>query len=465
MPFYNSLPLFGKHLKSESRTQKYSANEIKRLEREYRDSIGLGDNATFSSDAFDKLVSSRIGDFNGFSQTKGPSSTTIHDKLAGDTPEAKEVRDGLNKSLETTPEFTEAQKNFSESASTFKELTKLIPSKFRAQDLIGTMKELVDDGRKAILAQQQHEIKMLEEQFDLTKNPNFVPNLKKTLNLTSDNDVEKVKTNLLNDLKASHKKQQEEFDKTTSESLNKLHQAVANQTREYLFIVSLYENNKEMERLIENKMAEHRKKMGLPPETTKAFASIKDIDFSGVKLKDLPVLKGPSGMALHQQPDGSFVIKMPAINPLYYQDPRQNIKADLMLMAKAIYSTPPGHNSIEMDCDFPKSEKIGMERGRQAYAACIEAGFAPDKITIKVNGKVMKPEELFKEDKKTYQDLMKKVPKIEKDYAEISAAKTPTGPVNTTAVKEAVTAIKEQQKAKERAEHTEPQEQHGAKLT
>lgn len=72
MAFYNSIPLIGKHLKSESRAKKYTSEEFKRLERKYRDHIGLPENSSFSSDAFDKLVSSRVDDFRAFPKPACP---------------------------------------------------------------------------------------------------------------------------------------------------------------------------------------------------------------------------------------------------------------------------------------------------------------------------------------------------------------------------------------------------------
>lgn len=465
MAFYNSIPLFGKYLKSESRTSKYTAEQLKSLEKDYRDTIGLGDNATFSSDAFDKLVNSRIKDFHGFSKTKAPGDVSIHDKLTVDSPEAKIVRDGLNKSLKKSTQFDEAQTTFTESTSTFQELVKLIPKKFRAEDLIGTMKEYVDEGRNKILAQQQHEIKALEEQFDITKNPDFVPNLKKALNLTSDEDVETVKKNLLTDLKESHDKQLKEFDKSTSESLDKLHKASASQSTELLFVANLYENakkskNKEMLQELERLIAQQREKMGLLPETTTVQVGISPdkVTLSGIKVKDIKEITSETGIKIKQQGD-SFVMQLPMINPRYYQDPRQNVKSDMMLIAQAIKAK--GYDAIEMNCNFPNSEKVGMERGRQAFAAAIEAGYPLDKITINVNGKTVKPEELFEHDKKTYQDIMSKAPQIQGTYKELESPKTPTKPLNTAAVKEEITSLKEKQKQQEQQTETVHEDTHG----
>lgn len=465
MAFYNSLPLFGKYLKSESRTSKYTAEQLKSLEKDYRDTIGLGDNATFSSDAFDKLVNSRMNDFHGFSKTKAPGDVSIHDKLTVDSPEAKIVREGLNKSLEKSKQFDDAQTNFTESTSTFQELVKLIPKKFRAEDLIGTMKEYVDEGRNKILAQQQHEIKALEEQFDITKNPNFIPNLKKALNLTSDADVETVKKNLLSDLKESHDKQLEEFEKSTKDSLDKLHKASASQSTELLFVANLYENakknkNKEMIQELEGLIAKQRKKMGLPPETSTVQVGFSPdkVTLTGIKVKDIEKIKSDTGREIKQQSDGSFVMQLPMINPFYYQDPRQNVKADMMLIAQAVKAS--GYDAIEMNCNFPNSDKVAMERGRQAFAACIEAGYPPEKITINVNGTKMDAQKLFEHDQKTYQDIMSKAPQIQQTYKELESPKTSTKPLNTTAVKEEIIALKEKQKQLEQQTETEHEDTH-----
>ncbi|HHS7961794.1 TPA: Dot/Icm T4SS effector Ceg25, partial [Legionella pneumophila] len=364
-----------------------------------------------------------------------------------------------------TEKFKTAQKNFTESTSTFKELTKLIPSKFRAQDLVGTMKELTDDARKAIIEQQAHEIQMLKEKLDPQKEGqagNYVSDFKKALGLKDNDEVKKVTEGLIKELEETHKKQLGEFDKSTSDSLNQLHKASASESSEYLFLANLYENNKEMRQTLEKLYAKERQRKGLPPESTTVQVGISEnkIDLNGIKLKDIPVIKSITGREIHQQPDGSFAIQMPMINPFYYQDPRQNVKTDMMLIAQAIKAS--GYDSIEMNCNFPNSEKVAMERGRQAFAACIEAGFPVDKITINVNGKPMKADELFKEHPKTYQDIMSRASKISKDYEDIKAPKTSTAPVNTVVVKQEIAALRTKQQQEERAQ-TQPvdEQRHG----
>ncbi|HAU1150571.1 TPA: hypothetical protein JBI12_01185 [Legionella pneumophila] len=467
MAFYNSIPLIGKHLKSESRTKKYTSEEFKRLEREYRDHIGLPESSSFSSDAFDKLVSSRVDDFRAFPKTSLPGGLLFHDKLKdANTTEGDNIRDVLSKTvLAPTEKFKKAQKNFTESTSTFKELTKLIPSKFRAQDLVGTMKELTDDARKAILEQQAHEIQMLKEKLDPQKegqSGNYVSDFKKALGLKDNDEVKKVTEGLVKELEESHKKQLGEFDKSTSESLTQLHKASASESTEYLFLANLYENNKEMRQTLEKLYAKERERKGLPPESTTVQVGLSEdkIDLNGIKLKDIPIIKSNTGREIYQQPDGSFTIHMPMINPFYYQDPRQNVKTDLMLLAQAIKAS--GYDSIEMNCNFPNSEKVAMERGRQAFAACIESGFPVDKITINVNGKPMKAEELFKEDQETYRDIMSRASKVSKDYEDIKAPKTSTGPINTVVVKQEIAALRAKQQQEEHPQ-TQPvdEQQHG----
>lgn len=217
-----------------------------------------------------------------------------------------------------------------------------------------------------------------------------------------------------------------------------------------------------MRQTLEKLYAKERQRKGLPPESTTVQVGISEnkIDLNGIKLKDIPVIKSITGREIHQQPDGSFAIQMPMINPFYYQDPRQNVKTDMMLIAQAIKAS--GYDSIEMNCNFPNSEKVAMERGRQAFAACIESGFPVDKITINVNGKPMKADELFKEHPKTYQDIMSRASKISKDYEDIKAPKTSTAPVNTVVVKQEIAALRAKQQQEERAQ-TQPvdEQRHG----
>ncbi|KTD65015.1 hypothetical protein [Legionella shakespearei] len=441
MPFYNDIPLIGKYLRSQALLNSISPEKQKALEAEYREAIGLGDNVSFGSGAFNALDAARISDYHGFENTKGPGGASLFKKFNANDDAAKAVRAGIAQALETTPEYQKAKAEYAESAATFKELVKKVPGTFSAQALITTMQENRDEARAAIVTQQTHEKESLEEQF---KNKDFIGHLMTTLDIPGNPEdaeakksVELVKNALMKDLSESHKKQLQEFDKSTSDALSKLHGSSAEENKQIAFIAHLARLDDTNRKQIEAIAEEMRKKKGIEnPEHRTGVDVNFDEDktrITGIKISDLPHFKTLTGKTIVQNPPGTFSIEMPRIDPLYYQDPRQKPLADMSQIAMAVKAS--GYDTITMNVNF-KGE-LGMERGRQAYEACINQGFDPDKIIIKVNGKEMKPDELFKEHAETYQKLHGKASQLAADR---KADKQPENAPGDTAVVRAAMA-------------------------
>ncbi|BCA96173.1 hypothetical protein TUM19329_25340 [Legionella antarctica] len=458
MAFYNGLPLFGPHLLSNSRLAIHSPEEQKKLQIEYRNALGIGKSTTFSAEAFDDLAKGSPRDVHLFKETKGPGDAPLHQKLTGAAfkddeqnkkDAASKVREAINTALTVDQKFTDAQKDYNESVATFRQLADQVPGKFKVNALINLMVELKSNAIKAIKVQQQAEKKALEDKF---QDPDFRVNLSQTLNLNSDSDIDVVKTNMIADLETNQKKQLDSFEKSTTESVNTLHKAAAAEQSELLFIANLYKNNAEMRRIIIDKV-EHKRQQAIkdaqdkglpPPQQPPAVgvtigASQNGMVLSGITMADLPLIKTLSGKydihAITGKP-GSFSMDMGSeqtlgatlFNPAYYQDPRQNVKADFMLMVQAVRAS--GFDKIKMEMDFQPQE-VALERARQAYEAAIESGFSPqavpkddknkpDKIVIMVNGKEMRVDELFADQKVRLDTINGKAASIAEELKKLS---------------------------------------------
>lgn len=451
MAFYNDIPLIGKYLKSQSHLNSLSPEKQKALEADYREVIGLGDKVTFGSGAFNKLDAARITDYHGFEKTKGPGGVSLHKKLNADTDEAKTVRAGIAKALTATKDYDTAKKDYTESVATFKELVKKVPYSFSAQALISTLQETGNEARKAIQAQQTHEKELLAEQFDLSKNRAFTEGLMKTLNIPGEPEddeakkaVELVKDAMMKDLTASHKAQLKDFDNSTKDALTKLHNSSAEEGKQVAFIAHLARLDDTNRKQIEAIAEEMRKKRGIditPKETgVRVNWDENKAKITGISIKDIPTFKTITGRDVVQNPPGTFTIEMPRINPKYYQDPRQKPLADMMQIALAVKAS--GYDSITMNVNFKNDPELAMERGRQAYEACVRQGFELDKISILVNGKDMKPAELFKDHPETYQKLRQEASRLKEEASRLKASeqssKTSNAPVNTVAAKKAM---------------------------
>ncbi len=431
MAFYNGLPLFGPHLKSNSRLAIHSPAEQKKLQAQYRDALGIGKDTTFSAEAFDALAKGSLRDVHLFKETKGPGDVPLHAQLTGaafkddETDKkdaAQKVREAIDTALTADREFKKAQKDYKESVATFRQLADQVPGKFKVNALIDLMAELKGNAITAIKVQQQAEKNRLEAQF---QDPEFRTNLSQALNLNSDADIDVVKTNMIADLEANQKKQLDAFEKSTTASQTTLHKAAAAEQSELLFIANLHKNNAPMRKEIERLAEQNRKKAeqdalakGLPPPGHAVGvvlgANENGMTLSGVTIADLGIIKTISGKydikPVPGKP-GSFSMDMGSekffgatlFNPRYYQDPRQNVLTDFTLMAQAVRAS--GFEKIKMEMDFQPQE-VALERARQAYMAAINSGFPaqaipkdeknnPDKIVIMVNGKEMRADELF----------------------------------------------------------------------
>lgn len=416
---------------SRGRLNQGSPEDVKQLLQEYRDSLGLGKNATFNADVFNKLVEARKSDFSGFFKgTKDPKDdkappklTTEEDsvktKLTADNPDTKIVKDAIAASLNTSVEFTQAQKNYSDSIAAFKKLVSVIPTGHKAGDIIGALTEIREESTNGIREQQKLEKAQLTEQLASQK-------VTQALETTFGNaaEAEKAKKTILADLEAGHKKQLADFDKSMQDSFSELHVAASNEIDRIAYLANLYKNNPKMRKPIENLVADAK-------EGVIEFGLDKDRAFlANIDPKDIQKIITNSGSEIKQQKKKdekgneviTYTIEMPRniFGIPYYLDPREKPLDDMKNIAQAIKGT--GHTTIKMSVSFDDEELAGI-RGREAFEACILAGFELKNITINVNGKELKGdkirEELFKNDQGKYSALKAQSEGIRSGFEEV----------------------------------------------
>jgi hypothetical protein len=379
-----------------ARSEQFNPEEQKKLLTEYRSLIGLPANLTFSSDALDKYASSKSKNIDAFEKTKGPNDINIHEQLkdvttgtAEVTAARKQVNTDITKALESQPELKTALKDYKESIATFQQLLKkTTPKPYKAEELIGAMKDVIDNGRTKLIEQQTQELNAFTK---LTTEDDFKKNLKTSLNIVDDSGFEVTKKNMIDDLKKAQKDQLAAFDKSSQDSLKALHSASAKEMDHLLFVANLYKNNQKM-----------REQFAATVGTRGPVSiSIGDKErdkaiISGIKPEDITVIESLTGKQITKKSDDTFSMQfgMKLFHPKYYLDPRNNVEGDLMLMAQAVKAC--GYSSITMNVNF-ENTTVAQERAKQAYKACIDSGFDPEKIAIKVNGKLVKTDELFKD--------------------------------------------------------------------
>jgi hypothetical protein len=193
--------------------------------------------------------------------------------------------------------------------------------------------------------------------------------------------------------------------------VNKIHQNAQRERDRIGFIATMYANNKFNKKAIDalaeaNKAAAKQAGKEIPEDNVSAEYNINgnksEVILKGITMKDIPVFESITGRKITNN-NGVFSMKFPFIGPLYYNSRHQNIDYDFTNLAMAVRAS--GFSKITMRINYPADEKYAEELGRRQYEAAVKAGFDPndmgdkDKkaaITIVVNGKEMKAEELFK---------------------------------------------------------------------
>lgn len=215
-------------------------------------------------------------------------------------------------------------------------------------------------------------------------------------------NVEKLKSatdNILADLQNGHKKQLQYFTDNTNKSINELHNQAQTKAAEIAFIHYLSTLNNVTSANIEAFRQQRQSKgepglekekgePGLEIETAAKVHMAEDrIYLSGITLKQIGDITTESGKVLkYDEKTDSYSMDMTRhiFSPLYYTDPRNNPLADATMIAHAIKAG--GFKTITMEATY-KDQHIADERGREAFEACINAGFPPEKISVVVNGK------------------------------------------------------------------------------
>lgn len=470
MPFYNKIPFIGKYLKSEELTSQLTPTQLAKLGETYHDVIGFGKNPTFATNAFRKLDEKRtadIGDVIG--KTKGPDGDTIFDKAKDNNSPthdaAKSVQNKLLAALKPSgddkDDFTKALNEFNANMATFKDLVKKIPSGgFGAQDVISTLKYDVDKARAAIVARHTLDKEILADQFS---KPDFKNDIMTAFSIApGDVDAEKkvtdIKDKMVKDLAAAQKKELSEFDKTTSESFNKLLKASAEEYKQMGLIESIRKANEDNVAMLDAIAEENRRKQQLPenlPKTAvKAVHSVDKVKLSHVRLGDIKRFKSMTGMEITQPEPGTFVIDFPTISPGYYQSHKQKALADIMVVTQAIIAE--GHDKIDWDITIP-DEETAKETAKLKYEAGVRCGLKLENIGVSHFGKPFKLEELYKDDPESLTRLRQREKEVQAEIQGLE--KTPDiKPVENSKVKEAITKIREDYKTHPPAEE-EPEEE------
>ncbi len=278
----------------------------------------------------------------------------------------------------------------SDSAAKFekeaKQLQDIIATRSKIEPTLTTMHNIITHGIKAIEAQQTTELREVTKKInEVYQHPSYTKE-----------KIQEIQDNMLHALSEKHKEQKKVYSDLVIAAEREAHQAIQADRDNHYFLVMLAKNNPQMNKIIQDELAR------LNPSSTTDNLSLQtfspqdeDKDIGYIRLIDLGVIYTKAGSEIKQD-NGQFTLAVAGFGTGSLYLLQETIKDDLRTLAEAVKAT--GKKSIIMDVDGFMSQEIALRRAKQAYEASIEAGFPPDKITVRINKKEQTLEQLFGKD-------------------------------------------------------------------
>lgn len=380
--FYQSIPGFGKYLKSDELLNRFSLSELKQVEKQYNTLVNIDSTNQFPIEALKKF-DKRAKDYNVFSSIKWPmegdEAVSLCKKIKEDenNEHSRTIIEAINSCLEPRVVLEE------KFDSNLKEINSK-HGKQKASSLTRTKTEQVKAINSEIKAQQQEEIQDLKNLFNKVS---FTNALKELLKIKPEDDFDLIKNNMISVRQESHKKQLEEFEATTHGYLIKCHNDPVGEANRLFLIAAFYKNDAEMREMINEQIRKHH---GLSTQVSENKPDDKSIDFSVV---DLDALVNKMGIITDVN-SNKCAIKLDEYlsifslgSTLEYLSPYQKIQAKVDILARTMKAK--GVEDVTITVQFSDKE-IALERARQTYAAFVKAGYDPEQFIINVNGDVYK---------------------------------------------------------------------------
>lgn len=363
-----------------------------------RDKIGLSA-VDFQAKAFNAHDASRVHNYSGFKLQIGEDKENTFDKLLrGKEPEKVALQREFEKVFQKEDFYDKAKESYNTSIAAFKDIiVEKVPKPYSVEDIRGELNRIQTNARNAIAAQQKVELNKFKVEIE-----NQTDNLKAALNIDDDEKIKEIKANLVKELEDTHKKQLETFDKAAAENITILDKAANAQMEQYIFAAQLNKfawgqsDAKKRQEMLDAIEAVRIKKLKEQPQGNVFVETHVDpngMSISSIDPKDLDFFYTLTGKKIEQKKPGVWTIEFPPriFDPGYYLTypvNQEKPKADMLALAQAIRAA--GFNGIKMTVDFPNDPYTEKLRLKQAYEACLEAGFPP--VEYGEDGKPKKPQ-------------------------------------------------------------------------
>ncbi len=374
--------------------QEFSPETHAEWVKEFQASVVHGEHIDLpNADGFTAYTQTRIADIEGFSKVRAPDGSNLNDKLKADTDAAKAVKKAIVDALRLAEKTRTAKKEYEDEISMAVKAVTDPRDKFSLRSKHNSFHLIHADALAAIETQHADEMKALEAIFTSEE-----ANLK-TIGFAAPPQIDKLKKDMVETLKASQQKELDAFKKTIEEPLKKMDKSLVSDTYRVSWLMTLEKKLPAVKQAIDILYNENRKKEGEGITLSLGKSGTHRARYKGIKPEDLQRVLGTietvTGNTLKKEASGAFRLEFPHhwLSPFYYHSSHNKMKADMLVLVGAIKAS--GYGSITLDISN-SNPKRALELAQLAYIACREYNFDPKKITININGEKKSAEEIFK---------------------------------------------------------------------
>lgn len=254
------------------------------------------------------------------------------------------------------------------------------------------IQNLKNSTKKEIEAKQQKELDAFEKQFSDQM-------VQQALNTNSVDEAKTFKQSLLSALKEKHAKELEAFEKQHDEVLKGLYKHLNSEMARISSLKQLADKNRKVlgigEQSVEAAIKGNPDLSLIDPTKIETFKSLSNTN----RTVTFDALNNAYKVSWKKYE--SWIAALPGID---------GFEKDMETLALAIREQ--GHDEITFEINSQDVDREGrptpdaLKNGRQAYEGALRAGFDPEKIAIKINGKEYKRDELFNGHKNTLDTLL-----------------------------------------------------------
>ncbi|STX43514.1 coiled coil domain protein [Legionella donaldsonii] len=363
---------------------------------EHRKSVGIEGGITART-TMENYSSKRLKDLSDFDKivdgdkkplkTTTPDGKSITEKFGSDP----DLVNGIKEVFAKTPATDKAISDFTKDVTNLHTLVMANPPQYSAAGIANVLQEKKSDALAAIKAQQAKELERLNDKFAPANPParnEFREKIKAAMGPgTTEEQVNKVKDDMVNATKASHASQIKRAEAEFNYSIKKFYSAMQKEFDRIALLGDRYERDKQMRAAIDTLAAQRAANEPRRSTTVSIQADQSTAILRGIKVQDLDTINTLTGRPLTKNTDGSYSMKL-SKDWIFFdrkaRDVTKSVEKDLASLAHTIKAT--GAETITMELTAADPDKA-KELGKKAYEAAIKAGFEPRDINIVVNGK------------------------------------------------------------------------------